>query len=156
MFWFQPQFFMKKHFCIWSNLGFISWRIYSLLRRVRHNSKIWPKKRPSKYKMTQHVIFHQKWLKMKKCSFRKNWGQDQTPEVKGRFLVVKVKFLKKRWKKEDQCTSILPQADWPELPYEVDFWRNRFAQNIAFQKSWRFWLFWKVVWGVFEEISMSL
>ena len=47
--WFQPQFFMKKHFFIWSHLGFISWRIlYSLLRRVRHNSKIWPRKRPSK------------------------------------------------------------------------------------------------------------
>ena len=28
VFWSQPQFFMKKHFFIWSHLGFISWRIY--------------------------------------------------------------------------------------------------------------------------------
>ena len=48
VFWSQPQFLMRKHFFIWSHLGFISWRIYSLLWRVRHNSKIWPKKRPSK------------------------------------------------------------------------------------------------------------
>ena len=40
MFWSQPQFFMKTHFFIWSHLGFISCRTYSLLRRVRHNSKI--------------------------------------------------------------------------------------------------------------------
>ena len=33
----------------------------------------------------------------------------------------KVKFLMKRRKKEDQCASILPRADRPEVPYEVDF-----------------------------------
>ena len=62
--WSQPQFFMKRHFFIWSHLGFISWRIYSLLWRVRHYSKVSSKNRPSKSKMTQHVIFHEKWLKM--------------------------------------------------------------------------------------------
>ena len=40
VFWSQPQFSMKKHFFIWSHLGFISWRIYSLVQRVRHNSKM--------------------------------------------------------------------------------------------------------------------
>ena len=42
-FWSRPQVFVKKDFFIWSLLWFISWRIYSLLWRVRHNSKIWPK-----------------------------------------------------------------------------------------------------------------
>ena len=35
----QPQLSLKKHFSIGSHLGFISWRIYSLVRRVRHSSK---------------------------------------------------------------------------------------------------------------------
>jgi hypothetical protein len=39
-FWSRPQVFMKKDFFIWSLLWFISCRTYSLLRRVRHNSKI--------------------------------------------------------------------------------------------------------------------
>ena len=97
-----------------------------------------------------------RWLQMKKCFFMKNWGWDQKLEVKGYVLVQKVQFLKKRWKKEDQCTSIFHFADRPELPYEVDFWRNRFAQNIGFQICWRFWNLLRVVLGVFEEISMSL
>ena len=65
-----------------------------------------------------------RWLQMTKCFFMKNWGWDQTLEVKGCFLIVKVQFLKKVWKKEDQCTSIFNFADRPEVPYEVDFWRN--------------------------------
>ena len=82
-----------------------------------------------------------RWLQMKKCFFMANWGWDQTLEVKGYVLVVKVQFLTKVWKKEDQCTSIVHFVDRPELPYEVDFSRNRFARNIGFQKSWRFWFF---------------
>ena len=39
-FWSRPQVFLKKYFFIWSLLWFISCRTYSLLRRVRHNSKI--------------------------------------------------------------------------------------------------------------------
>ena len=30
-------------------------------------------------------------------------------------------FRSNSQKREDQCTSVLPQADWPELPYAVDF-----------------------------------
>ena len=67
-----------------------------------------------------------KLLQMKKCFFRKNWGWDQQLEVKGYVFVVKVQFLKKLWKKEDQCTSIFHFADRPEVPYEVDFWRKSF------------------------------
>ena len=36
-----------------------------------------------------------RWLQMKKCFFRKNWGRDQKLEVKNRVLVVKVQFLTK-------------------------------------------------------------
>ena len=74
------------------------------------------------------------WLQMKKCFFRKNWGWDQKHVVNGYVLVVKVQFLKKVWKKEDQCTSIFHFADRPEVPYEVDFWRNSFQQKTAFGK----------------------
>ena len=73
---------------------------------------------------------NQRRLQMKKCFFRKNWGWDTKLEVKGYVLVVKVQFLQQKvWKIEDRCTSILPQADRPELPYEVDFWRNRFEET---------------------------
>ena len=61
--------------------------------------------------------------------------------VKNICLIVEIVFLQKLWKKEDQRTSIFHFADRPELPYEVDFWRNRFAQNIDFQKCWRFFTF---------------
>ena len=80
-----------------------------------------------------------KLLQMKKCFFRKNWGWDSKHEVKGYVLVVKVQILKKRWKKEDQCTSIFHFADRPEVPYEVDFWRNSFPQKNGFQKIRRVW-----------------
>ena len=95
-----------------------------------------------------------RWLQMKKCLFRKTWGWGQQLYVKGRFLVVKVQFLKNVWKKEDQCTSIFHFVDRPELPYEVDFWRNSFPkkQN-GFHKMWRFW---KVMLDVSKEISASL
>jgi hypothetical protein len=59
---------------------------------------------------------NQRRLQMKKYFFRETWGRDQKLEVKGRFLVVKTQFLRKVWKLENQCTSILPQADRPELP----------------------------------------
>jgi len=59
---------------------------------------------------------NQRRLQMKKSFFMKTWGRDQKLEVKGRFLVVKTQFSRKVWKLEDQCTSILPQADRPELP----------------------------------------
>ena len=39
-FWSRPQVSLKKYFFIWSLLWFISCGTYSLLRRVRHNSKI--------------------------------------------------------------------------------------------------------------------
>ena len=39
---------------------------------------------------------------------------------------VKVKFLMKTWKKEDQYTIILPFADRPEVPYEVNFFKSSF------------------------------
>ena len=70
-----------------------------------------------------------RWFQMKKHFFMKTWGWDQTLEVKGYALTVKVQFLTKLWKKEDQCTSIFHFADRPELPYEVDFWRNSFQKN---------------------------
>ena len=62
-FWSQPQFFMKRHFFIWSHLGFISWRIYSLLRRVRHNSKI-GSKNDILNQTCPNIYFHEKWLKI--------------------------------------------------------------------------------------------
>ena len=71
------------------------------------------------------------------------------------FLIIKINFLKIICKKDDQYTVILLFADRPELPYEVDFWRNRFAQNIGCQTSFRFY-FWNVILGVSEEISESL
>ena len=40
-----------------------------------------------------------RWLQMKKCLFMKDWGWDQTHEVKVRFLIVEIQFLKKVWKK---------------------------------------------------------
>ena len=86
-----------------------------------------------------------------KCFFRKNWGWDQQLEVKVLFLIVKVQFLRKIWKIEDQCASIFHFADRPELPYEVDFWRNRFAQNIGFRKSWRVWTFLEGEFGCFRR-----
>ena len=91
-----------------------------------------------------------RWLQMKKCFFMANWGWDQKLEVKGYVLVPKVQILKKRWKKEDQCTSIFHFVNRPELPHEVDFSRNRFARNIGFQQSWSF-LFWGRFW-VFPKI----
>ena len=54
-----------------------------------------------------------RWLQMKKCIFMRNWGWDQKHQVNVMFFIVKVKFLKKRWKKEDQCTSIFHFADRP-------------------------------------------
>ena len=64
--------------------------------------------------------------------------------------VVFFQFFWKRWKKEDQCTSISHFADRPELPYEVDFRRNRFPTKISFQKIWRFFLaFWEGGFGCF-------
>ena len=88
-----------------------------------------------------------------KVLFHENWGWDQTHEVKGYVLVVKVQFLKKLWKKEDQCTSIFHFADRPEVPYEVDFWRNSFPQKNGFQKIRRFW---RVILDVSNEIVASL
>ena len=70
-----------------------------------------------------------KWLQMKKCFVRNNWGWDETNEIKGYALVQKVKFLKNIWKKEDQCTNIFHFADRPELTYEVDFRRNSFPNK---------------------------
>ena len=78
---------------------------------------------------------------MKKCVFMKTWGRDQKLQIKGRFLIVKVQFLKKVKKIEDQCASLFHFADRPELPYEVDFRRNRFPAKIGFQKISRFWVF---------------
>ena len=54
----------------------------------------------------------------------------------------------------------MPQADRPELPYEVDFRRNRFpttnrfSENVTFLVFWGF--VWRVVFGVFEKILMDL
>ena len=65
----------------------------------------------------EKVLFHEK------LGLRSNtWGTIP-------FLIVKVQFLKKLWKKEDQCTSIFHFADRPEVPYEVDFWRNSFSKQ---------------------------
>ena len=60
----QPSFPLKNAFFIWSLLWFISWRTYSLVRRVRHNSKTESKSDLLKSKISQNVIFHEKWLKM--------------------------------------------------------------------------------------------
>ena len=74
-------------------------------------------------------------------------------------MIVKVQFLKKVGKKEDQCASIFHFRDRPELPYEVDFRRNifpqkRFPENLTFIILLE--LFRKVVLGVSEEILMDL
>ena len=58
--------------------------------------------------------------------------------VKLNLLIVEIVFSQKVWKKDDQCTSIFHFADRPELPYEVDFSRNRFPTKIGFQKMCRF------------------
>ena len=59
-----------------------------------------------------------------KVFFMKNWGRDQTHEVKGYVLVVKVQFFLvffEQMKERGYCTSIFHFADRPELPCEVDF-----------------------------------
>jgi hypothetical protein len=66
--------------------------------------------------------------------FQEKLGLYQKTEIKGYVLVQKVQFLMKTLKKEDQCTSILPQADRPELPSEVDFAKRVFQTKIGFQK----------------------
>ena len=47
-------------------------------------------------------------------------------------------------KERRQCTSIFHFADRPEVPYEVDFWRNSFTDKTVFKKivfgRW-FWTF---------------
>ena len=70
----------------------------------------------------------------KVCVYEK-LGLKSKHRVKVVFLIIGSVFLQKLWKTEDQCTSIFHFADRPELPYEVDFSRNRFARNIGFQKS---------------------
>ena len=96
----------------------------------------------------------QRRLQMKKCFFMKNWGWDQTHEVKICFYL-KSPVFKKVWKKEDQCTSIFHFADRPELPYEVDFWRNsfptkRFSENFAFNDFVGGWF------GAFPKIFLRI
>ena len=54
---FNPSCSWKKHFLIWSHLGFISWRTYSLLLRVRHNSKIGSQNDLLNTKCPRKVIF---------------------------------------------------------------------------------------------------
>ena len=61
--------FHEKHFFIWSHLGFISWRIYSLLRRVRHNSKIWQK---TTFQITNDPTCHFSWEMIKNSRRPKN------------------------------------------------------------------------------------
>ena len=92
-----------------------------------------------------------KLLQVKKCFFKKHWGWDQQLEVKGYDSVMKVQLLKKLWKKEDQCTSIFHFADRPEVPYEVDFWRNRFAQTSVFRKKCVFFFFFGGWFWVFRK-----
>ena len=36
--------------------------------------------------------------------------------------------------------NMLPQGDWPELPYEVDFCKKSFSNKIGVQEMWRFWI----------------
>ena len=43
-----------------------------------------------------------RWLQMKKCFFRKNWGRDQTLEVKGYVLVVKVQCFPFFFRKDER------------------------------------------------------
>ena len=103
-----------------------------------------------------------KLLQMKKCFLRKNWGWYDKLEVKGYVLVPKVQFLKKLWKKEDQCTSIFHFADRPEVPYEVDFWRKSFPEkwfsdNLTFVDllgRW-FWAFPKRFRGVCKHFGLE-
>ena len=63
----------------------------------------------------------------KVCVYEK-LGFKSKRKVKVMFLIVEIMFLQKVWKKEDQCASIFHFADRPEVR------RNRFAQNIGFQK----------------------
>ena len=89
--------------------------------------------RPRRKRLYNLQEINPRWLQMKKCFFMKNWGWDQQLEVQISFVIVKIKFLKNMWKKEDQCTSISHFADRPE----VDFWRtkmfqqNRFSENVT-------------------------
>ena len=136
----DPSFSMKKSVFIWSLIWFISRRTYSLVRRVRHNSKIESK---SDLLNTKHWKIRCFWI-MVKIILKKTYI----------FLIVEIVFLQKVWKKEDQCTSIFHFADRPELPYEDDFWRNRFPTKIGFQKIWRllsFWDFWEGGFGCFRK-----
>ena len=76
---------------------------------------------------------------MEKCFFQEKLGlRSKTWGKRLCFWSWKSSFwrnLKKRWKKEDQCTSIFHFADRPEVPYEVDLGRNSFPTKIGFQNS---------------------
>ena len=86
----------------------------------------------------------------KVCVYEK-LGLRSKHRVKVVFLIVESVFLQKLWKTEDRCTSIFHFADRPELPYEVDFWRNRFPTIIGFQKIWRFRVFLDGDFGCFRR-----
>ena len=64
----------------------------------------------------------------KVCVYEK-LGLRSKHRVETVFFIVESVFLQKLWKTEDQCTSIFHFADRPELPYEVDFRRNRFPKK---------------------------
>ena len=102
---------------------------------------IYSSRNKSQMAPNEKVSFHEKlWLRSKR-------------QVKVRFFIVEIKFLQKVWKKEDQCTSIFHFADRPEVPYEVDFWRNSFPKEIGFQKMWSFR---RVILDVSKEIFASM
>ena len=54
---------------------------------------------------------------------------------------------------EERGSMYFHFADRPELPYEVDFSRNRFARNIGFENMWRFESFLEGEFGCFRRDS---
>ena len=52
-------------------------------------------------------------------------------------MIVNLLETQKSYEKKDQPESMLSQADWPKLPYEVDFCKRVFPTNNC-QKSGRF------------------
>ena len=78
---------------------------------------------------------HQRRLLMKK------WGGGGGIKIsiKGYASVPKVQFVKKLGEQKNQCTSILPQADRPEMPCEVNFWPESFEKNVWMSGTVTFW-----------------
>ena len=99
----------------------------------------------------------------KKMFFHEKLGLRSKTWGKNPLFIAKVKFLKKVWKKEDQCTVIFPLADRPEVPYEVDFWRksfpatNRFSENLLLGDFlWRwFGVFPKRFWWICKDFGLE-